>query len=160
MCRKIKNPALEYGKQHEGFARGKYEELLGVQIKPTGLTLMSSHPYIAASADGMVGSTVIEIKCPYTGQDKTIDELVAGGYNHIAKVNGEWEVNKLSHYYCQIQGEIAIKQCSLCHFVVWTMKDIVIIPVKFDKLFWDNELFPKLVSYFNEIIKPKLAKTD
>lgn len=134
----------------------KYEELLGVEVKATGLTLMSSHPYIGASSDGLVGSTIIEIKCPYSGKDKTIDELVAGGYTHIVKKNGEWNLRKDSHYYCQIQGELAIKRYSLCHFIVWTMKDIAIIPVHFDVHFWNMELFPKLVLYFQTVVKPLL----
>ncbi len=153
-------PALEYGKTHESIARSKYEQLLGVEVKSTGLTLMSSHPYIGATSDGIVGSTIIEIKCPYSGKDKTIEELVADGYAHIIKENGEWKINKASHYYCQIQGELAIKRCSLCHFIVWTMRDIAIIPVHFDTQFWDNELFPKLVSYFQNVVKPELVNTS
>ncbi len=158
-CRNFTKPALEYGKQHEHVAREKYEELLGVEVKSTGLTLMSSHPYIAASADGIVNeSTVLEIKCPYSGRDKTIDEMVADGYTHISKKNEQWSLNQSSAYYCQVQGEMAIKKCPVCHFVVWTAKHVVIIPVEFNKVFWEQELFPKLVSYFESVVKPKLVK--
>jgi hypothetical protein len=104
-----------------------------------------------------VGTTVIEIKCPFSGKDGTIEELVANGYSHIVQQNGKWQVNKTSPYYCQIQGEIVIKNCTQCHFVVWTMHDIVIIDVPYDKSFWENELFPKLVSYFYAVVKPKLV---
>lgn len=41
-------------------------------MQPTGLT---SHPYIAASGDGLVGKTVIEIKCPFSSKEGTIDIL-------------------------------------------------------------------------------------
>ncbi len=157
MCRYFTKPALEYGKKYEAIARSKYEELHGVQVKLTGLTMMSAHPYIAASADGMVGSTVIEIKCPYSGRDKTIVELVEGGYSHIYKDNGIWKINKASHYYYQVQGEMAIKQCTMCHFIVWTIKDIVVIPIELDTELWDQALLPKLVSYFNDTVKPKLV---
>ena len=58
--RNFTKPALEYGKKHKHIARAMYEELLDVKMKQTGLTLLSAHPYIAASSDGLVGSTVIE----------------------------------------------------------------------------------------------------
>ena len=51
-----------------------------------------------------------------------IDELVAGGYTHIFKQNDEWRIIKSSHYYSLVQGEMAIKNCSLCHFVVLTVR--------------------------------------
>lgn len=40
------------------------------------------------------------------------------------------------------------------------MHDIVIIDVPYDKFFWENELFPKLVSYFGAVLKPKLVKKE
>jgi hypothetical protein len=141
-------------------ARLKYEELMGVKVQETGLTIMAAHHYLAASSDGLVCSTVIEIKCPFSGQNKTIRELVDDGYSHIYEQNGIWQINNTSHYYCQIQGEMAIKNCSLCHFVVWTTKDIVIVHVNFDRSFWEQELLPKLILYFETTVKPKLLAAD
>lgn len=104
LCKNITSLALKYGRKYENIASSKYEELLAVQVQPTGLTLMPSHPYIAASGDGLVGKTVIEIKCHYSGKEGTIEELVANGYSHIVQQNGKWHINKSSPYYCQIQG--------------------------------------------------------
>ena len=89
-----------------------------------------------------------------------IDELFAGGCTLIIKQNDEWRINKSLHYYSQVQGEMAIKNCLLCHFVVWTMLDIIIIPVYFDKVFWESVLFLKLVSYFKETVILKLIKVS
>lgn len=129
-------------------------------MKLTGLTLMSSHHYIAASGDGLVGSIVLEIKCPFSGANKTVQELFDNGYSHLTKINDTWQLSRSSHYFCQVQGEMAIKKCSLCHFVVWTLRDIVIIPVEFDREFWENELLPKLLSYFHQHVKPALLSTS
>jgi len=149
--------ATEYGKAHENLARKKYEEVLGVKVKPTGLSLLQDHHYIAASADGIVYPCLIEIKCPYTGADKTIQELVDSGYSHIYRnETGPWQLKKTSHYYFQVQGGMAIKNCSMCHFVVWTMRDMVVITVDFDAQFWNNVLLPSLKRYFLNVVKPRL----
>ncbi len=157
MFREFRAKATEYGKTHENLARKKYEELLGVEVKPTGLSLLPDHHYIAASADGIVDSCVLEIKCPYTGADKTVEELVDGGYSHIYRNdNGSWQLKKTSHYYFQVQGEMAIKGCNVCHFVVWTIMDMVIVTVEFDAHFWKNILLPSLKQYFLTAVKPRL----
>jgi len=110
---------------HESDARKKYEASNGVTVHPTGLTLMSSHHYIGASADGIVDSTIIEIKCPFTGRDKTVLQLVRDGYKHITQYDdGVLALSSNSPYYCQIQGEMAIKGCKMCHLIVWTPRQI------------------------------------
>lgn len=126
----------DYGKQHETIAKRQYENLLGVTVQPTGLTLLPDAHYIGASCDGMVGSTVIEIKCPFSGREKKVDELVYSGYEHLTKLdNGQFVLNEQSSYYCQVQGEMAITGCKLCHLVVWTPLDMQIITEQFNDVF-------------------------
>ena len=102
---------------------------------------------------------MIEIKCPFSGKEKTVLELIASGYSHLTLNNDSFALKESSNYYYQVQGEMAIKNCDLCHFVVWTPYDIQIIPVHFNSSFWENELLPKLQSFFNTHIKPKLLTT-
>jgi hypothetical protein len=127
----------------------------------TGLTLLSDHHYLGATADGLINDTILEIKCPFSGKDKTIAELVSSGYKHLLdEGNGKWQLKKSSHYYSQVQGEMAIKHCSNCHFVVWTPLDMAIIAVQFDENFWLHQLLPKLKSFFALHIEPKLLAQD
>lgn len=122
---------------------------------------MSSHHYIGASADGIVDSTVIEIKCPFTGRDKTVLQLVRDGYKHIKQYDdGVLALSSNSPYYCQIQGEMAIKGCNMCHLVVWTPQDMQVFAVPFDAQFWNDQLLPKLVAFFEQHIKPKLVAEE
>lgn len=155
--RQFTSKATSYGRKHEATARQQYEALLGVKVTSTGLTLLADYHYIGASSDGVAESAVIEIKCPLTGEFKTVDELIASGYNHIARLpDGSLALKESSHYYCQVQGEMAIKGCNLCHFIVWTPKNFEVISVPFDKQFWSEKLLPKLTHFFAAAIRPEL----
>jgi len=104
-----------------------------------------------------VQDTVIEIKCPSRGIDKTIKELMDSGYEHLkCEEDGQVILKETSHYYCQAQGEMAIKGCKLCHLVVWTPIDMEVISVPFNELFWDTKLLPKLKFFFASCIRSKL----
>jgi len=122
----------------------------------TGLTLDKDFPYLGATADGLVdNSIVVEIKCPYSGRDKSVEDLVVAGYPHIAKVGNKFTLKCTSPYYCQVQGEMAIKKVGLCHFVVWTPLSMEIVEVQFDNVFWQQHLLPKLVSFYSTHICPR-----
>jgi hypothetical protein len=59
------------------------------------------------------GVTVLEIKCPYSGRDQTISELVAGGYKHLRyDKDNNLTINTSSRYYSEVQGEMALKKVS------------------------------------------------
>ena len=155
--RQFQSKATNYGKQMEPKARKQYEDLLGVKVQPTGLTLMSEHHYIGASADGICNSATIEIKCPFSGKCKTVNDLVASGYDHITKLHdGSFALNRTSPYFCQVQGEMAIKGFELCHLIIWTPMDFEIISVHYDNDFWKEELLPKLLQFFNLFVRPVL----
>lgn len=131
--------------------------MLGITVEPSGLTLMPEFHFIGASSDGQVCNTVIEIKCPSRGKEMTVNELIDSGYEHLTRCSdGSIELKESSPYFCQIQGEMAIKKCSMCHFVVWTPIDIEIISVPFNEPFWTGELLPKLKLFFNKFIRPEL----
>lgn len=151
-----------YGRTHEALARQKYEEITGTLVAGTGLTLLRDCHYIGATADGIVGNTVIEIKCPFTGQEKTIKQLVQGSYSkHLEETSDNvFKLNTSSSYYFQVQGEMAIKQCKLCHFIVWTPYDIAIIPVEYNESFWVHQLLPKLKSFFCMHVQPELLSQN
>jgi len=129
---------------------------MGVSVQPSGLSLMSECHYLGASSDGVVQSVVLEIKCPFSGRDKTVEELITSGYNHIVHAGESLELNENSPYYCQVQGEMAIKGYSMCHFVVWTPLDFEIIPVPFNSSFWNTELLLQLKKFYNTFVRPEL----
>lgn len=85
--------------------------MLGITVEPSGLTLMPEFHFIGASSDGQVCNTVIEIKCPSRGKEMTVNELIDSGYEHLTRCSdGSIELKESSPYFCQIQGEMAIKK--------------------------------------------------
>jgi len=157
MHRPFSTKATEYGRKNESAARKQYEQLLGVKVQPTGLTLLSNHHFLGATADGIVNSTVIEIKCPLRGENATVEELIESGYEHVEKLDcGSFVLKRNSPYFDQVQGEMAIKGCEMCHFILWTRKDLEIISVPFDRDHWLEQLLPKLLEFFNNFVKPEL----
>ena len=89
----------------------------------------------------------------------TVDELLESGYEHIEKVEGSLVLKQSSPYFNQVQGEMAIKGCNMCHFVLWTWKEFEIISVPFDSDYWNTILLPKLLSFFHTFVKPALLKS-
>lgn len=127
-------------------------------VNRCGLTLHGDFPYLGASADGIINdSTVLEIKCPYSGRDKSISELIDNGYKHIYyDEENNLALKQDSKYYCQVQGEMAIKRVQLCHFVVWTPIEMAVISVNFDSSYWHNILLPVLNQFYANHILPAL----
>jgi len=150
-------PAVQWGKQNESAALREYENQMGVTVTATGLSLHQELPYLGATADGIVcDNTILEIKCPYSGRDKTIQQLIQSGYPRLCnQADGTVVLKNNSPYYCQVQGEMAIKQCNMCHFVVWTPNDFIKLDVKFDSNFWHKMMLPKLKEFYTTQVLPK-----
>ncbi|KAJ8271609.1 hypothetical protein COCON_G00104680 [Conger conger] len=150
-------PAIKWGIQNEEKARKAFEEEKQVVVQDSGLWLSKSG-VLGASPDGLVGSTeLVEIKCPYSARDMTIEEAVSElDYFFLEKVGEDYQLRQNHDYWHQIQGQIHIAGRDVCYFVVWTTKDRVIVPIKRDKEwqpnlqllenFYESKLLPKLLN--------------
>ena len=68
--------AVQWGIQHEATAIKAYMEQTGHSVSPSGLWLHSSG-IIGGSPGGIVSSEkIIEVKCPFSGREKHLLELV------------------------------------------------------------------------------------
>jgi len=152
---------MNWGREMEATAISEFEEVMGVSVQRTGLTLHQLYPYLGASSDGLLKNAIVEVKCPFSGRDKTVEELIAEGYSHIVPSADGYEINKSSSYYFQVQGEMAIKGKKIGYFVVWTTKDMVIVPVELEEDDWNQVILPRLVNFYNEKVMPQifLSKT-
>lgn len=67
---------------------------------------------------------------------------------------------KTSHsYYTQIQCQLAVTGLQRADFVIYTMKELAVVPVTFDPEMW-NETVSKLQLFYNDAVLPHLrAKT-
>jgi putative phage-type endonuclease len=96
------NAAMEWGVEHEPFARGAYEAKTGNLVDQVGAIDHPSIPMSAASPDGLVGDEgCLEIKCPNTA-------------THIETILGEEPAKK---YYDQMQWQMACTGRKWCDFV-------------------------------------------
>ena len=98
------NAAMEWGVEHEPFARGAYEAKTGNLVDQVGAIDHPSIPMSAASPDGLVGDEgCLEIKCPNTA-------------THIETILGEEPAKK---YYDQMQWQMACTGRKWCDYVVF-----------------------------------------
>ena len=96
------NAAMEWGVEHEPFARGAYEAKTGNLVDQVGAIDHPSIAMSAASPDGLVGDEgCLEIKCPNTA-------------THIETILGEEPAKK---YYDQMQWQMACTGRKWCDFV-------------------------------------------
>ena len=68
-------------------------------------------------------------------------------------------MKRTSHYFYQVQGEMAIKKCKWAHFVVWTaapVNNIFVEEIAFDENAWTNCILPKLVTFYSEVLVPEI----
>ena len=97
----------------------------GLRIRDVGF-FVGDCGFLGASPDAVgknaSGDTVclVEVKCPYKGRNKTVEEMYDDKSFCCHLVNGEPKL-KLNHdYHYQIQGQMAITGVHTCDFVVWT----------------------------------------
>lgn len=69
-------------------------------------------------------SGIIEIKCPYTARDMTIDESFSHSNFSLHETDGEISL-KMSHaFFFQVQGQFINTGVNFCDFLVFTRKEI------------------------------------
>jgi len=96
------NAAMEWGIEHEPFARAAYEAKTGNMVDQVGAIDHPSVPMSSASPDGLIGNDgCLEIKCPNTA-------------THIDTILGEPIAKK---YYDQMQWQMRCANRDWCDFV-------------------------------------------
>uniref|UniRef100_A0A8C6SKJ6 SWIM-type domain-containing protein n=1 Tax=Neogobius melanostomus TaxID=47308 RepID=A0A8C6SKJ6_9GOBI len=122
-------PAIKYGHIKEPVARQNYirhMHSLGhktLDVKTTGLHVMKSHIFIAASPDGLVtcqccSPGILEIKCPMSLAYSTPYETPPIYLNKDE--NGQFSLKKSHNYYTQVQVQLMATECNWCDFFIYT----------------------------------------
>ena len=126
---KLLSDACAYGCKHEDEARSIYSEVMksnhsSSTLKPSGLLLDPSSPFVGASPDGIVecsccGCGVLEIK-PYTCEYQSFEDR-ADENSFFLEVDDSRNLRlKESHpYYYQVQLQMKLYGVRYCDFVVW-----------------------------------------
>ena len=110
--------------------------------------------FLGASPDGIIDKVggdshkIIEIKCPYSFRDFSIEEACTKT-NFYCTINSDILHLKRNHvYYYQVQGTMAIINATECDFIEWTPKSMKVEKIMFDKTLWLNEMLPKLTDFY------------
>ena len=156
-------PVIQHGRQYESTAAKAYQALKsGVEdfkMRECGLVLHSEYSFLGASPDWLVSENgmfgLVEIKCPYSMYDKTIQEACQKP-NFCCEICNATPSLKLDHeYYYQTQGQLAITGAKWCNFVEGLGNgpdQIHVQRITYDDVFWSASVFPILHQfYFNHV---------
>lgn len=153
--------ATRWGTEKEPVAAAQYEAELRASLPATaqvtlafrGLVVCREHPWLGASPDGEVtvdGVTrLLEIKCPYTQKQYCDDPRYAAARSGMPP-----------YYYDQIQGAMYVLGLTDCDFYVWTPARATLTNVKFDREYWETDLFPALQRYYFDLFLPARIRFD
>lgn len=165
--------ATEWGKKNEETALKQYVEHqqrggghAGLTVCRSGLVVCESHTFLGASPDANVYDPseqqpfgVVEIKCPFTCRNVTPVQACSmkNFYCTLDSTHNKLLLNHNHNYYCQIQGQMAISGRLWCDFVVYTLKGLSVERINFDSSFWENELLPKLILFYDNCVVPEIV---
>ena len=150
---------LNRGNANEDIAKEKFKNVMiyqlnqNIKILETRLSVQPCIPWLGASPDGLVliasKPCLIEIKCPYTKRNENPNDLVKEETFYIGSLpTGELFLKKdhLFGYYTQVQMAMGLFGLTLCLFIVYVCKGIVLVNVDFDECYF-LDVIDKL-SYF------------
>ena len=163
LAKKLFNPqpvfckATDHGVLYEAEALALYELKTGIRVKKCGLFISKSHPHIAASPDGLVGTnTVIEVKCPYNQRNSEINEETIPYLLKNPETN-ELMLDATHSYYKQIQIQLFATERKYAKLVVYTFKGIEIINVHRNQNDI-NQIVSALTKFYNKYFKPLILE--
>ncbi|EFA07715.1 hypothetical protein TcasGA2_TC002192 [Tribolium castaneum] len=123
----------------ESNARKEYTAITGYKVRQCGFFIDLELSFIGASPDGLVNEDgIIEVKCPFSAKDKTIEEAVRNVSNFCLDKNKK--LKRQPDYYYQVQTQFRVTNKKICDFVVWTEKDIYVNRIYPDPTPWDKIL--------------------
>lgn len=140
-------------------ARDWYRIRRKTNINVLGLAVPKWELRIGASGYGDIENTngIILIKCPR--------EMYKPLRIHMNRINSGWNAPRFYHshiwdsHYAQIQGNLKILGKDWCDYIVYaTCSDLVYVErIQFNQQYWDNELWPGLKFFFDNIFEPLIA---
>lgn len=151
--RKFSTRATTHGKVHEPVALQKYETFLSAKIDRCGLCISFTHPFLAASPDGILqNETVVEVKCPFVSRHCAITPNTVP---YLYECDGDLKLKKKHNYYTQIQGQLFCTNRKYCNLVIYTFVDMKVIFIERDEDFI-NEMVLNLTSFYEEYLQPAI----
>lgn len=154
-----------WGLTHEDTACSMYQKQqaphhCGLKVQP-GFCINPAYPQVGASPDEMItcvccGKGCLEVKCPAEHKHSTVQEACDTDKDFCLQRAGHiLELKKGHKYYTQVQTQIFVTNSTYCDFVLWTLKDLVVLRVMPDVTFWESCL-KKAQEFFHKVSLPEL----
>lgn len=123
-----------------------------------GLFVDPELPFLAASPDGLLEDSIIEIKCPYSAKNISITEAISLKKISFWKTDkcGTLIINKRHDWFYQVQGQLHITRRNVCIFVVWTEVDMKVEQIEKDDAFWEKNMKDKLKKFYFDCMLPEI----
>ncbi|KAM9318945.1 uncharacterized protein KZ484_023255 [Pholidichthys leucotaenia] len=180
---RVQTRAMSWGVQMEAEAVRRYQKFkssaLGrpISVQDCGLFIDPQRSWLAASPDGIVEDSrtgqqllCLEVKCPYKHRQRTVEEACRSDTafcltmeNKDRRQPGQQRPVyhlKTSHsYFTQVQVQLAVTGLRQADFVVFTLKDMAVVPVSFDAELWE-ETVSKLETFYKDAVVPHLRQKN
>lgn len=148
--------AINWGINNEAEAIKAFIKATGLTVKDSGLWLDPSG-ILGASPDGLIGANcLLEVKCPFTQRHCEIAEAVKSKDFYLEWNEGHYSLKKTHVYWHQVQGQLFITQREICYFVVWTLKETLVLQINKDEQWGEN--LEALKTFFKEHMLKKILE--
>lgn len=153
------NYATNYGKENEVVACNTLKEQ-GMSIIHRGLVVSVQEPWLSASPDGVIDSSVLlEIKCPVPNKlySTLLDRLTQNG-SDVKLIDGVPQLQKTGArgYYMQVQLGMFCTGLRMAKLFIWSPNDTLSFSVPFDE-FYVQERVAHLKRFYFTTMLPQLV---
>lgn len=152
------NVSTKYGMASEKFAKEDIKGR-GCVILEKGLVVCAHDPWLAASPDGVIDDTLLEVKCPITLRDcSSLNDAITEANLDVGIVDGRYIINPKGSqgYYRQVQLGMHCLGLQKACLVIWTPAQHLELNVPYDKDFVAS-LMQRLRSFYFRHMLPKLV---
>uniref|UniRef100_H3AZD7 YqaJ viral recombinase domain-containing protein n=2 Tax=Latimeria chalumnae TaxID=7897 RepID=H3AZD7_LATCH len=162
----------QWGVNNEKKAAKEYAKLKSkatsknIEVKDCGLFIHPDKTWLGGSPDGVVkdvttGETInlLEIKCPFKHRNNTVKEACKDKTFCLTEDEGTYKLKTNHEYFTQVQCQMAVTGHKKTDLVVYTEKELAMVPVDFDPNFWAQTL-PKLEKFHDTALVPHLNREN
>ena len=151
-----------YGKANETIAKQMYIKQTGNHIHDIGLIVNPAIPFLGATPDAIVcdksDTGLVEIKCPYSVRDMTLNDACNNRADFFLRRNGdEFNLSRQHAHWYQVQGQLLASGAPFCDFVTYTKQELSIERITPDEDTM-KALVEKLSAFYIQLFKPYYAK--
>ena len=135
----------------------KYSKETNVEVHKSGLFISKTHPFLAASPDGLIGDDkLVEVKKVHPKDNEGLLESLVR--RRICKKNGKGQLIlcPTHSYYYQVQQQLFCSGRKVEDLVASDGDSMYIETVKYDEAFWEKNL-PRLQGFFYDCMLLEMA---